>query len=413
MIDVQKIKQDFPILKQMENGKPLVFLDSASTSQKPQVVLDALQNYYLTMNANIHRGVYGLSEKATEAYEGVREQVKKFLHADQLSDEREGEVIFTRNTTESLNFVAYCYGEMVVENGDEVVVSALEHHSNLVPWQELCKRKGATLKVIPIADDGTLVLEGLEEIITEKCKILAVSQMSNVLGTILPLEVLIGRAREVGASVVVDAAQGIAHQGFDLRKIDVDFVAFSAHKMMGPTGVGVLWGKKKFLEQMPPFLFGGDMVREVSDFSATFQDAPAKYEAGTPNIADVIAFGAAISYLENIGFEKILDHDQKLVTYGRKRLSEFHGLQLFGTNEVQNSGGIVSFTIPGVHPHDIGSILNEFGVCIRTGHHCAQPLMKRLGVNATARMSFYVYNDESDIDRACEGIKKVYEVFKV
>lgn len=408
MIDPQKIKKDFPIFERRINGKPLVYLDNASTSQKPRVVIEALVKFYETMNANIHRGIHTLSEEATAAYEESREVVADFINAFDSS-----EIIFTRNTTESINLVAYSWGEHNIQKGDVITVSALEHHSNLVPWQELCKRKGAFLMVIPLNEDGTLKITGLDKFINDRTKLVAITQMSNVLGTITPLAKIIEAAKKVGAVTVVDAAQSVAHCPIDVQKMDCDFLAFSSHKMCGPTGVGVLYGKLNLLEKMEPFLFGGDMVKEVRPYEASFHDVPWKFEAGTPNIADVVAFKSAIHYLKNIGMQNILEHDQKLLKYAREKLAQLSGINLYGPADILQSGGILSFNIPGVHAHDVGSILNEDGVAIRTGHHCCQPLMQRLKVPATARMSFYFYNSEEDIDVAFEALKKVYEIFKI
>lgn len=431
MLDVSAIKKEFPIFERRVNGNPLVYLDSASTTQKPKVVLDALVEYYSTMNANIHRGVHTLSEEATAAYEGVRAKVARFVGAREPA-----EIIFTRNATEALNLVAYTWGEKNIRAGDEIAVSELEHHSNLVTWQELCRRKGAVLRVIPLTSDadegessrraatnnvdsgaqdgavlgdGNLDVSRLDEFITPKCKLVAVTQMSNVLGTVTPVEEIIASAHKVGAVVVVDGAQGVPHLGADVQKMDCDFFAFSAHKMFGPTGVGVLYGKREHLEKMPPFLFGGEMVKEVDQMKAEWNDLPWKFEAGTPNIADVIAFGKALDFVDGLGFERIRAHDQELVTYARQKLSDFDGVTVYGPAV---SGGIVSFTVAGVHPHDVASILNEAGVAVRAGHHCAQPLMQRLHVPATTRMSFSVYNDFADVDSACEALKNVYKIFK-
>lgn len=405
MLDVRAIKKEFPIFDRKVNGKPLVYLDNASTTQKPRAVLDALVEYYSTMNANIHRGVHTLSEEATAAYEGVREKVAKFIHAREAA-----EIIFTRNATEALNLVAYTWGEKNIQAGDEIAVSALEHHSNLVPWQELCRRKGAVLRVIPITDDGNLDISRLEDFIGPKCKLVAVTQMSNVLGTVTPVEKIIAAAHKVGAVAVVDGAQGVPHLGADVQKMDCDFLAFSAHKMFGPTGVGVLYGKRAILGNMPPFLFGGEMVKEVGPFKAEWNDLPWKFEAGTPNIADVIAFGKALDFIKNLDFAEVRAHDEELVKYARQKLSDFDGVTVYGPAV---SGGIVSFNVVGVHPHDVASILNEAGLALRAGHHCAQPLMQRLHVPATTRMSFSVYNDRADIDAACEGLKNVFNIFKI
>jgi len=410
MLNPLQLKKDFPIFERQVNGHALVYLDNASTSQKPRAVLDALIDYYSTMNANVHRGVHTLSEEATEAYEGVRGKVAAFIGARESA-----EIVFTRNTTESLNLIAYTWCEQNISSGDEIVVSAMEHHSNLVPWQEVCRRKNAVLKILPLSGDqtkgdGNIDADRLGEFITEKCKLVAITQISNVLGTVVPLEKIVEAAHKVGALVVVDGAQGVPHLRVDVRKLDCDFMAFSSHKMFGPTGVGVLYGKRALLEKMPPFLFGGDMVKEVDAHQATWNDVPWKFEAGTPNIADVIAFGKAIEFMESLDFDEIQKHDENLVKYARNKLSSFPGLRLYGPD---NSAGIVSFNVDGVHPHDVASILNESGVAVRAGHHCAQPLMHLLQVPATTRMSFSVYNTEADIDVACEALKNVYTIFKL
>lgn len=407
-LDVSAIRKDFPILSRRINGKPLVYLDSASTTQKPRVVIDELVRYYETMNANIHRGIHTLSEESTDAYEGVRAHVARFIKAHEPA-----EIIFTRNATESINLVAYTWGEQNIQEGDVIVVSALEHHSNLVPWQELCRRKKSFLKIIPLLEDGTLDLSVLEKMVDYKVKLVAVTQMSNVLGTIVPLEPIIAAAKKVGAKVLVDGAQGVAHIGIDVLKLDIDFLAFSSHKMFGPTGVGVLYGKRELLEEMPPFLFGGDMVKTVRPLIADWNDVPWKFEAGTPNIADVIAFGKAIEYIESIGFENLIEHERELTRYAREKLAQLPGLTLYGPSDIEKSGGIVSFNVPNVHPHDVGSILNEDGIAVRAGHHCSQPLMQRLQVPATVRLSFSCFNTEAEIDAAVASLKKVYEIFKI
>lgn len=404
MLNPLQLKKEFPIFDRTVNGKPLVYLDNASTTQKPQSVLDELLRFYSTMNANIHRGVHTLSEEATTAYEHVREQVRTFLNAADAA-----EIIFTRNTTESINLVASTYGEQNIYSGDVIVVSALEHHSNLVPWQQLCQKKGAELKIIPMMEDGTLDLSGLDELIDERCKIVAVTQVSNVLGTVVPLKKIIEAAHRAGAIVLVDGAQGVPHCGVNVQELDCDFLAFSAHKMFGPTGVGVLYGKKKLLEDMPPFLFGGDMVKEVDEHHANWNDLPWKFEAGTPNIGGVVAFGKAIEFLQSLNMNEVQAHEATLVRYAREKLAQFPDLRILGP---ASSAGAVSFHIPGVHPHDVASILNEAGVAIRAGHHCAQPTMKRLQVPATSRMSFSVYTTTDDIDAAIEALKDVYKIFK-
>jgi len=408
MPDFKDLQKDFPILKRQVHGHRLVYLDNASTTQKPRQVIDAISRYYETMNANIHRGIHELSEEASYAYEETRRTVAEFIHA---RDDRE--IIFTRNATEAINLVAYTWGEKHLCEGDNIVVSALEHHSNLVPWQQLCRRKGAHLKIIPVRFDGMLEMEKLDELIDSRTKLVAVTQMSNVLGTIVPLEKIIEAAHDAGAVVMVDGAQGVAHLGIDVQELDVDFLAFSGHKMCGPTGVGLLYGKYELLEKMDPMMFGGDMVLEVSAQQASWNRIPWKFEAGTPNIADVVALKEAIDYVGAIGFKNILAHDQKLLKYARLKLSELPGIKLYGPQDTYKAGGVLSFNVPTVHPHDVGSILNEEGVAIRAGHHCAQPLMKDLGVAATARISFYVYNDEADIDAAVKGLGKVYDTFGI
>jgi len=408
MFQVQKIQRDFPILHEPLNGKRLVYLDNASTTQKPQTVIDALVNYYSTMNANIHRGVHTLSERATDAYENTRTKIAQFIHADESA-----EIIFTRGTTEAINLVASSWGEMNVHEGDVIVVTALEHHSNLVPWQQLVKRKNAELRIIPITDDGFLDLTDFDKIMEGSVKLVAVTAMSNVLSVQTPLKIITQKAHEVGAKVLVDAAQGVAHLGLNVKDLDIDFAAFSAHKMYGPTGVGILWARKEILEAMPPYQFGGDMVKEVFPFEAHWNDLPWKFEAGTPNIAGVVAFDAAIEYLKQLSFADIQEHDQKLYTYTRMKLRDFPKLKLFGPEDAAKAGGAVSFVIDGVHPHDIGAILNDSCVAIRAGHHCAHPLMQRFNVPATARISFAIYNDEADIDVAMEALQNVYKIFKI
>ncbi|MCC7196888.1 cysteine desulfurase [Candidatus Peregrinibacteria bacterium] len=408
MFNSKIIQKDFPILQNMLNGKRLVYLDNASTTQKPQVVIDAISGYYSTLNSNIHRGVHTLSERATDAYENTRTKVAQFIHAEESS-----EIIFTRGATEAINLVASSWGETNVNEGDVIIVTALEHHSNLVPWQQLVKRKKAELRIIPITDDGFLDLNNLDTLLSGSVKLLAITQMSNVLGVQTPIKLLVQKAQEIGAKVLVDAAQGMAHLGLNVKELNIDFAAFSSHKMFGPTGVGVLWARKDILEAMPPYQFGGDMVKEVFPFEATWNDVPWKFEAGTPNISGVVAFGAAIEYLESFSFADIQEHDQKLYAYARTQLREFPKLKLLGPEDPAKAGGAVSFVVDGVHPHDIGSILNDSGVAVRTGHHCAQPLMQRLQVQATVRASFSIYNDEDDVDALIGALKNVYEIFKI
>lgn len=410
MFDPKSIQKEFPILTREMSGKRLAYLDNASTTQKPQCVIDALVKYYAQHNANIHRAVYEIAEEATLAYEGTREETRKFINANSNK-----EIIFTRNTTEGLNLVAYTWGVENIHAGDTIMVSALEHHSNLVPWQELCKKTGATLKIIPISADPeeayTLDLEWFRQNADHTLKLLAITQASNTTGTIVPVKKFIEIAHALGAVTIVDAAQSASHMPIDVQDLDTDFLAFSSHKMLGPTGVGVLFGKQKILEAMPPFLFGGDMIREVHQFNATWNELPWKFEAGTPNIADVVAFREALRYLKNLGMSEILAHDQELVTYAKSQLATIPNLKVHAPKKTSEMTGIISFEILGVHPHDIAEILNSEGVAIRGGHHCAQPLMENLNVTSTARMSFYLYNTKEDIDQAIVAIKKVLEIF--
>lgn len=406
MLDVQAIRKDFDILGREMRGKPLVYLDNAATTQKPRVVIEALVEYYRNYNANIHRGIYYLSELATEKYEQVREKTARFIGAPDPAT-----IIFTRNTTEAINLVAYAWGRQYIEPGDEIVLTEMEHHSNLVPWQLLAQEKGARLRHIGITEDGRLALDDLDEIITERTKLLSITRMSNVLGTINPVKPLIDRAHAKGAVCLIDGAQGVPHLPTEVLELDCDFLAFSAHKMLGPTGVGVLYGKREWLERMPPFLGGGDMISRVWLDRATWNKLPWKYEAGTPNIADVIAFGAALDYLEQIGMEAVQAHERELTAYALEQLSRVPGIRIFGPRHVEDRGGVISFDLEGVHPHDIGQLLDAEGVAIRAGHHCCQPLMERLDVSATARASFYIYNTEEEVDRLVEAVRKVERVF--
>ncbi|MBI4232629.1 cysteine desulfurase [Candidatus Peregrinibacteria bacterium] len=414
MLDPQALKQDFPIFKRQINGKPLVYLDNAATSQKPKQVIDAISHYYENSNANIHRGVHALSEEGTAAYENSRLETAKFINAHSPE-----EIIFTRNATESINLVAYTWAEKNIQAGDEILVSALEHHSNFVPWQQLAKRKQASLKIIPLkiseetlnkAKQVTieLDLEACKELLTKKPKLLALTGMSNVLGTITPLKEIIAQAHQNGSTVLIDAAQSVAHDTTDVQTLNADFLAFSGHKMLGPTGIGVLYAKKELLEQMPPFLYGGDMVKVVSDSATEWNDLPHKFEAGTPNIADVIAFARALAYLKQAGLQNIAQHEHNLLKYAIERFSKYPEVTLYLSPE---QGGILSFTVKGVHPHDIASIFNQEGIAIRSGHHCNMPLMQKLQIPATARLSFYLYNTEEDIDQAEIALQKTIRIF--
>lgn len=401
----RNIIEDFPILKQSINGKRLAYLDNGATTQKPQYVIDSLNNYYQKDNANVHRGVYQLSQRATAAYEKAHETVARFLNA------KFEETIFTKSTTESLNLLAYSLGSTLKE-GDEIVLSQMEHHSNLVPWQQLAKEKKFILKFIPLTKDYRLDMDAARKLITPKTKIVSIVHMSNVLGTINPVKELAKIAHSVNALMIVDGAQSVPHMPVNVKELDCDFLVFSGHKMLGPTGIGVLYGKQELLEKMKPFLYGGDMISEVTFENSTWNDLPWKFEAGTPNIAEAIGLSAAIEYLEKIGMEKVFEHDVYLTSYALEKLSQIDGLKIIGPGNLEERGSAVSFTLEGVHPHDLSEILDRFGVAVRGGHHCAMPLMSVLGLNSTTRASFYVYNTKEDVDVLIEGIKKAKEIFK-
>ncbi|XDD41436.1 cysteine desulfurase [Leptospira sp. WS60.C2] len=406
-LDPYKLRLDFPILSEtMPNGKPLVYLDNGATSQKPLSVIQATNDYYAKENANIHRGVYYLSQHATELFERTRIKTSHFFQAQCAKA-----IIFTRGTTDAINLVAQTYGRVNVCEGDEIVLSVQEHHSNLVPWQMLAQEKKAFLKFIPILEDTTYDLSKLNEIITKRTKIVAISQMSNVTGTVHDLTKIIDRARQVGAKVLVDGAQAACHMPIHLVDLDVDFYAFSAHKMLGPTGVGVLFGKEEILEAMPPWLGGGDMIETVDLESSTYAALPAKLEAGTPNIAGVIGFSHALDYLQNVGMQAIKDHERMLTEYALEKMVRIGGLSIYGTEDLDKRGGVISFTLDGIHPHDVGSILDEEGVAIRVGHHCCQPLMKHFQIPGTCRASFYFYNTKEDVDVLLHSIEKVKSIF--
>jgi cysteine desulfurase / selenocysteine lyase len=402
--DVWKIRQDFPILKLQVHGKPLVYLDNAATSQKPQVVIDTLDRYYSEENANIHRGVHYLSEKATQAYEDARAKAQHFINAGS-----EREIIFVRSVTEAINLVAHCYGRKFIQAGDEIIISAMEHHSNIVPWQILCEEKGAMLRVVPINDRGEFLLEEYGKLINPRTKFVAVTHVSNALGTINPLRQIIDMAHGWKVPVLVDGAQGVPHLRVDVRELDCDFYGFSGHKLFGPTGIGVLYGKAHLLEAMPPYQGGGSMIRSVTFEKTTYAPIPAKYEAGTPHIAGGIGLGAAIEYLDGIGMDAIDAYEQSLLAYAMDALAAIPGVRIFGTAEQKAS--VICFAIEGVHPHDVGTILDQEGIAIRTGHHCAQPVMDRFGVPAMSRASMAFYNTKEEIDALVAGIHKVKEVF--
>jgi len=413
-IDVEKIRQDYPILERVVNGKKLVYLDSANTSQKPNQVMDALVDYYRNYNSNVHRGIHILSQEATTAFEDVREQVKEFIDADDAS-----EIIFTANTTAAINLVAYSWGRANISAGDEIVLSAMEHHSNLIPWQMLAAERGAKLVFIELTADGQLDMESAHKVIGPKTKLVAVTQMSNVLGTINPVDKLADLAHAQGALILVDGAQGVPHLPTSVNALKCDFLAFSVHKMVGPTGVGILWAKRKILEAMPPFMGGGSMISWVKRESFAPNELPAKFEAGTPNIADVIATGAALDYLNKIGMKVVREHEIELATYALKSFEEFSPsangnssdkITVYGPRDINVRGAVFAFNLGNIHPHDLGQILSEQNIAVRAGHHCCQPLMKDLGVQATARASFYIYNTKEEVDILFAALKNAGKV---
>jgi len=409
-ISIENIRKDFPILKRtVRDNKPLVYLDNASTTQKPKQVIDAITNYYNNYNANIHRSVYSIAEEATEAYEKTRDKVAKFLNI-----QKREEVIFVRGTTEGINLVAYSWGRKNIEKGDIIVITEYEHHSNIVPWQLLVKEKGAKLEYIGIDDNGELILHQLDKYLaTGKVKLVAFSLMSNVLGTISDYDTIISKCKKAGVKTLVDGAQAVPHMTVDIEKIGCDFFAFSAHKMLGPTGIGVLWIRKEILENMDPFHGGGDMIREVHKYETTWNDLPYKFEAGTPNVADVIGFGTAIDYLSNIGMDKIQQHEIELTKYALEKLSSVKGIKIYGPKDISKRGAVISFNFANVHPHDVAQIIDQEGIAVRSGHHCAQVLMERLDVAATNRASFYIYNTKEDIDKLVKSLVKVSELYKL
>lgn len=402
--DLEKIRADFPILAEKVHGQPLVYLDNAATSQKPQTVIDAIRRYYQHENANIHRGVHFLSERATEDYEQARAKVQVFLNAGHSS-----EIIFVRSATEAINLVAQTYGRTHVREGDQVLITAMEHHSNIVPWQALCQEKGAHLRVAPINDRGELVLEEFSKLLGPRTKLLALTHVSNALGTINPVARLIEQAHQQNIPVLVDGAQAVPHLRVDVQALDCDFYAFSSHKVYGPTGTGVLYGKSALLEAMPPYQYGGDMISSVTFEKTLYNKLPYKFEAGTPHMAGVIGLGAALDYLEGLGIEKVAAHEHELLEYAMAEVSAIAGIRLVGT--AAEKTGALSFVVEGVHAHDVGTILDQQGIAIRTGHHCAQPLMARFAVPATARASFGLYNTFEEVDALVQGLHKVREVF--
>ncbi|MBC2053914.1 cysteine desulfurase [Listeria welshimeri] len=406
MIDIQKIRADFPILDQEINEKPLAYLDNAATSQKPKQVIEALTHYYEFDNANVHRGVHTLAARATDAYESARVKVAKFIHAREVA-----EIIFTRGTTSAINLVVDSYAEANIEAGDEIVISYLEHHSNLIPWQQLAKRKGAVLKYIELEEDGTISVEQAKKTIGEKTKIVALAHVSNVLGTITPIREIAAIAHKFGAVILVDGAQAVPHMEVNVVDLDADFYAFSGHKMMAPTGIGALYGKRELLDTMEPTEFGGEMIDFVELYDSTWKELPWKFEAGTPIIGGAIALGAAIDYLAEVGLANIHAHEQELVGYAIEEMSKIDGITIYGPKDASKRCGLVTFNLEGAHPHDIATILDEDGIAIRAGHHCAQPLMKWLDVSSTARASFYIYNTKEEIDALIDGLKLTKEYF--
>ena len=406
----EEIRKDFPILKRkVRDNKPLIYLDNASTTQKPNKVINAINDYYKNHNANIHRAVYALAEEATEAYEKTRQKVADFLNIANRQ-----EIIFVRGTTEGINLVAYSWGRKHIGSGDIIVTTEYEHHSNIVPWQLLSQETGATLQYIDIDKDGELKLEQLDEYLaTGKVKLVTFSLMSNVLGTISDAKTIISKCKKAGALTLIDGAQAVPHMKIDIENLECDFFAFSGHKMLGPTGVGVLWVRKAILETMTPFHGGGDMIREVHKFETTWNDLPYKFEAGTPNIADVIGLGAAIDYLSEIGMNNIIQHEADLTKYALEKISKVKGVVTYGTKNLSKRGGVIAFNFSDVHPHDVAQIIDEEGIAIRSGHHCAQVLMEKLDVAATNRASFYIYNTKQDVDSLVQSLEKVARLFKL
>ncbi len=402
-LDIQQIRQDFPVLHQEINGRPLVYLDNAATNQKPKSVINALTRYYEGYNANIHRGIHHLAEQATAAFEASRRAMQEFLNAKHWQ-----EIIFTYGTTDGINLVAQTYGRQFLKAGDEIIISTMEHHSNIVPWQMLCEEKGCILKVIPVNDAGELILEEYEKLLSERTKFVSCVHVSNSLGTINPVKTIIDKAHAVGAVVLIDGAQASSHLDIDVQSLDADFYVLSAHKLYGPTGMGVLYGKKELLDSMPPYRGGGEMIKEVTFEKTTYNDIPYKFEAGTPNIADVIAVKAALDYMAGLGKDNIAAHENDLLQYATEQLSELTGLRIIG--QAAHKIGVISFVLDGIHHQDTGVILDQQGIAVRTGHHCTQPLMQRFGIAGTTRASFAVYNTRDEIDRLVQGLRRVQKM---
>lgn len=404
-LNIEAIREDFPILSEVVNDRKLIYLDSSATSQKPQSVIDKTVEYYTHMNANVHRGVHTLGTRATDGYEGARETVRNFINAQYFE-----EIIFTRGTTTALNLVAYSFGDRVVEAGDEILITEMEHHANLVPWQQLAKRKDAVLKYIPLNEDGTISIDAVKNALTDKTKIVSMAHVSNVLGTINDIQSITELVHEHGAYMVVDGAQSVPHMKVDVQALGCDFFAFSGHKMCGPTGIGVLYGKKALLDKMEPIEFGGDMIDFVGLQDSTWTELPTKFEAGTPLIAEAVGLAEAIKYLESIGLDNILEYEHELTAYAYEQMSAIEGLEIYGPT-ADKRAGLITFNLEGVHPHDLATALDSHGIAIRAGHHCAQPLMKWLGQSSTARASFYIYNTKEEIDQLVTSLKETKEFF--
>ena len=405
MFDVDTIRRDFPILQQTVNGKPLTFLDSAASSQKPVQVIEALDRYYREYNANVHRGIYQISERASEAYETARKKIGRFINARSWR-----EIIYTRNATESINLVTYSWGQANVKAGDVIITSEMEHHANMVPWQQLAARTGATVQYIPVNQHGYLDMAAFDRLLTPAVKLVAITQMSNVMGTITPIGDIVEKAHAVGALVLVDGAQAVPHMSTDVQALGCDFLAFSGHKMLGPTGIGILWARKEILAQMPPFMTGGDMISRVTFEGADWNQLPWKFEAGTPAIAQAIGLGYAVDYLNQLGMHHVRRHEIELTTYAFDRLSQVEGVRIYGPPDPTARGGAVAFTLGDIHPHDVAAVLDGEGIAVRAGHHCAMPLHDKLGLTATTRASFYVYNLPEEVDRLAAGLDKVREL---
>jgi cysteine desulfurase/selenocysteine lyase len=405
-VELEELRDDFPVLRQKVHGKPLIYFDNAATSQKPRIVIDALNDYYERYNANVHRGLHALAERATKEYERAREKITKFINAPSPEC-----VIFTRGTTESINLIAYSWARNNLKRGDEILLTWMEHHSNTVPWYQVCEQTGAAIKRIELNPDGTLALDDLDKLITDRTKLVAITQQSNVLGTINPVRQIADAAHKKGALVLVDGAQSVPHMAVDVQALDADFFVFSGHKMCGPTGSGILYGKRALLEAMPPFMGGGEMIKEVWFDHANYNDLPYKFEAGTPSIAESIGLGIAVDYLMHVGMEKILEHEKEITQYALDRLKELPEVIIYGPREIEKRGGLVAFTLGDIHPHDIATYADQEGVAIRAGHHCAMPLHKKLGLAATARASFYLYNTCDEVDVFINSLQKAKKFF--